>query len=178
MSDDKESKFYTQSGYEKKATHPLTPAAEDYLEMIYRLSEAGTLPVRIKDLSDYLHVTPSSASRMASFMSGHGYINFKRYGYITLTTDGLGTGEYLIRRHNIVKDFLCELKGTNDELEETEKIEHFLSEDTVKAMEKYTLKNAKSAAESADDKNEERAVTLGREVLAKSDILEAHEIEN
>ena len=137
MKEDIHGAFYTQSAYAKMDPKALTPAAEDYLEMIYRISDAGAEPVRVGELSEHLHVTPSSASRMASFMGGAGYVNFKRYGYITLTEAGLAKGEYLIRRHETVNRFLCRLKGSSDETAETEKIEHFLSESTVEAMEKH-----------------------------------------
>ena len=126
--------FYTDSGYAKQNIG-MTPAAEDYLEMICRLSAKG--PVRIKELSECLHVSPSSASRMAQQMNTSGYVDFKRYGYITLTETGAKMGDYLIKRHKIVKKFLELLKGTGDELRETERIEHYLSAETVAAMERY-----------------------------------------
>ena len=125
--------FYTDSGYARQNSG-MTPAAEDYLEMICRLSEKG--PVRIRELSECLHVSPSSASRMAQQMSISGYVDFKRYGYITLTESGAKTGEYLLRRHRVVKCFLEQLKDTEDELTETERIEHYLSKETVEAMER------------------------------------------
>lgn len=136
MKEDIHHSFYTQSGYAKLDSKVLTPASEDYLEMIYRISNGGETPVRVGELSEHLHVTPSSASRMVSFMSGAGFVNFKRYGYITLTDSGKEKGEYLIRRHGTVNRFLSNLKGTNDETEETERIEHYLSKSTVEAMEK------------------------------------------
>ena len=41
----------------------MTPAGEDYLMRIYVLSGEGREPVRIKELSEDLRVSPSSASR-------------------------------------------------------------------------------------------------------------------
>lgn len=132
-------RLYTDSGYagEMKKNGNLTPAAEDYLEMIYRLSgEGGTPgPVRICDLASHLHVSPSSASRMAQSMAVWGYIDFRRYGYITMTEKGCEMGKYLIRRHRIVFEFLEWLRGDGDVLVETERIEHYLSRETVEAME-------------------------------------------
>lgn len=136
MNDDNKGGFYTQAGYERKSDHILTPAAEDYLEMIYRLSEDGRRPVRVKDLAGTLHVSPSSASRMAGLMSAHGYVNFKRYGYITLTDSGLELGQYLIRRHNTVVKFLSLLRGEECDIEEAERIEHYISPSTTAAMER------------------------------------------
>ena len=142
--EDTRNSFYTESGYAKMDAKALTPAAEDYLEMIYRISNGGESPVRVGELSEHLHVTPSSASRMASFMGGVGFVNFKRYGYITLTDSGKEKGEYLIHRHEVVNRFLSFLKKTEDETAETERIEHYLSPTTVKAMEEYLEEKAKS----------------------------------
>lgn len=131
--------FLTESGYagESRKQGGLTPVAEDYLEMIYRLSavEGDGRPVRICELAQQLHVSPSSASRMAQSMSVWGYLDFKRYGYITMTEKGMECGEYLMRRHKTVVEFLRWLDGESD-LAEAERIEHYLSEGSVAAMAK------------------------------------------
>lgn len=142
-----EKEFLTDSGYagEIRKNGGMTPAAEDYLEMICRLAttvegEAGYTdtprPVRIGELAEKLHVSPSSASRMAQAMALRGYIDFKRYGFITLTASGQETGEYLIRRHTVVMRFLEWLRGDPDGFGEAERIEHHLSRKTVEAIER------------------------------------------
>lgn len=130
----------TDSGYavQSRKNGELTPAAEDYLEMIFRLSCAGKetpVPVRIGELAEKLRVSPSSASRMAQTMALWGYLDFRRYGYITMTEKGRERGAYFVRRHRAVREFLEELTG-RDALVETERIEHHLSEETVLAMER------------------------------------------
>ncbi len=127
--------FLAESGFAEEKRGDLTPAAEDYLEMIYRISEENKRPVRICELSERLSVSPSSASRMAQSVSAWGYVEFKRYGYITLTPLGLRTGEYLIHRHRIVCEFLLWLTG-EEKTSEAERIEHCLSHHTVLAMER------------------------------------------
>ncbi len=122
---------------ERRKNGEMTPAAEDYLEMIYRLStdDGGEKkPVRICALANCLHVSPSSASRMAQSMAAGGYVDFKRYGYIMLTEKGAKTGRYFIKRHKTVLTFLKWLTG-EEKLVETERIEHYLSRDTVEKME-------------------------------------------
>ena len=103
--------------------------------MIYRISEENKKPVRICELSERLSVSPSSASRMAQSVSAWGYVEFKRYGYITLTELGCRTGAYLIHRHRVVSEFLVWLTG-EARLAEAERIEHYLSPETVAAMER------------------------------------------
>lgn len=136
--------FLTEAGYagESRKQGGLTPAAEDYLEMIYRLSVVNGegRPVRICELSEKLHVSPSSASRMAQSMAVWGYLDFKRYGYITMTEKGTEWGEYLMRRHGTVVRFLHWL-NSESELSEAERIEHYLSPETVAAMERILLRD-------------------------------------
>ncbi len=131
-------KFRTERGYSsaERGEGKLSPAAEDYLEMIFRLSggaEGGCEPVRIGELAEALSVSPSSASRMAGEMSAEGYVDFKRYGYITLTQKGSDAGKYLIYRHDAVRKFLEGLVG-RDCLVECERIEHYLPRDIVDAL--------------------------------------------
>ena len=108
----------------------------------HRLSvaEGEGRPVRICELAEKLHVSPSSASRMAQSMAVWGYLDFKRYGYITMTEKGMEWGEYLMRRHSIVVRFLGWLNGEG-ELAEAERIEHYLSRETVAAMERILLRD-------------------------------------
>ncbi len=140
-----EKEFLTDSGYagEVRKNGGMTPAAEDYLEMICRLATSDEdghtdtpRPVRICELAEELHVAPSSASRMVQAMALRGFVDFRRYGFITLTEAGQEMGEYLIRRHKVVLAFLEWLRGDKDCFEEAERIEHHLSRRTVEAMEK------------------------------------------
>ncbi|MBE6616495.1 MAG: metal-dependent transcriptional regulator [Ruminococcaceae bacterium] len=143
--------YLTDSGYSRK-NEGLTPAAEDYLEMIYRMSHEGgeREPVRICALAERLHVSPSSASRMAQSMTVWGYLDFKRYGYITLTERGIEMGKYLVDRHETVLSFLGWLTG-EESLIETERIEHYLSRGTVEAMTRI-LEKEKERSESGGQK--------------------------
>ncbi len=80
----------------------LTPAQEDYLEMAYRLfCRQGY--VRVGQLSELLHVKPSSASKMILKLSQLGFLDYDRYEVILLTDKGKETGAYLIFRHETAK---------------------------------------------------------------------------
>ena len=50
----------------------------------------------------------------------------------------MAAGEYLLHRHDILQDFLRTLNGPQSELEEVEKIEHFLGRETVENLERLT----------------------------------------
>lgn len=129
--------FYTMKGYQINEAAELTPAMEDYLEMICRLMEDCSV-VRLGELAEGLHVKPSSASKMIRLLSETGYINAERYGYILLTEKGRQAGNYLLYRHDVLQRFLCILNHSESELEQVEKIEHFFDKRTVENLDKLT----------------------------------------
>ena len=129
--------FYTLKGYARGKGDVLTAAMEDYLEMICRLSGKGKDPVRIRALSRQLHVKPSSASTMVSNLREKGLIEAEKYGEIRLTPAGEALGEYLLYRHALLHRFFCYLNQTEDELEQVEKIEHFVEEKTVRSIQAF-----------------------------------------
>jgi len=135
----KNNDFRTFSGYMKKEEHLLSASMEDYLEMIYRLSK-DTGFTRINELSEALNVHPPSATRMVQKLGLLNLLQYEKYGVILLRAEGKRLGELLLERHNMIEAFF-RLLGINEEkiLAETEKVEHTLSDETVKCFEKYIL---------------------------------------
>lgn len=129
--------FYTLKGYQQNEAKELTASMEDYLEMICRILKYTDV-VRINELADKLHVKPSSASKMVNNLKEAGYIEFQKYGYIVGTKKGLEAGSYLLHRHNVLHDFLCRINHTENELDQVEKMEHFINEPTINNIEKLT----------------------------------------
>jgi len=124
-------KFYTLKGYALLEANEITHSMEDYLEMIYRLYISGEV-VRIGALADSLNVKPSSASKMVGNLRKQGLISSEKYNYIKMTPVGVEKGKYLVYRHDVLHRFLCFVNGTDNELAQVEKIEHFLDERTVR----------------------------------------------
>lgn len=58
---------------------------------------------------------------------------------IYMTDKGQETGNYLLYRHEVIHGFLCALNHSENELEQVEKIEHFLDRTTVKSLELLTV---------------------------------------
>lgn len=135
----KNNDFRTLSGYMKKEEHMLSASMEDYLEMIYRLSK-DTGFTRINELSEALNVHPPSATRMVQKLGLLNLLQYEKYGVILLRAEGKRLGGMLLERHNMIEAFF-RLLGINEEviLAETEKVEHMLSDETVKCFEKYIL---------------------------------------
>jgi Mn-dependent DtxR family transcriptional regulator len=126
--------FYTFSEYMKKNENTLTASMQDYLEMIYRLSMDSGF-TRIHELSEALNIQPPSATRMVQRLAELNFIKYEKYGVIMLQENGKKAGEALLKRHNNIEIFLKAIGVSEPSiLEETEKIEHTISEQTVKAF--------------------------------------------
>lgn len=133
--------FYTLKGYSLLEQTKITSSMEDYLEMICRLHHSGRT-VRIKELAGCLHVKPSSASKMAGNLKKEGLVDFEKYGAVTLTDGGLELGEYLLFRHDVLHRFFCYINQNTNELEQVEKVEHFMDPETVYNIQKWLNKFA------------------------------------
>lgn len=125
---DKDRGFYTFRGYslqDARRKNSLSASMEDYLEMVYRLSEEDSY-TRVLELANALHVQPPSASRMLRRLAEEGLVEYEKYSIIRLTEQGYKIGSYLINRHNVLEEFLS-LLGVPDVLEDAERIEHNIS---------------------------------------------------
>ena len=131
--------FRTVRGYQIKQqeTKSITASMEDYLEMIYRncLTEGYT---RTSNLAEQINVKASSATKVVQKLAKMGYLDYEKYGIIQLTEKGRDVGEFLLKRHETVEDFLKTLGVKDNALIETELIEHHLSLDTLEKIELLT----------------------------------------
>lgn len=135
----KQNDFFTFKGYQLNHNSELTSSMEDYIEMLYRIQkENGS--VRAVELSHKLNVKAPSVSKMIDSLNKSGYTFSEKYGEIYLTAKGIEAGRYFLYRHNIIHKFLCALNHSENELEQTEKIEHFLNHMTIKNLERLTEK--------------------------------------
>lgn len=129
--------FHTFSEYMKKEENSLTASMEDYLEMIYRLS-LDTGFTRIHELSDALNVQPPSSTKMVQRLGELNLIKYEKYGVIMLEENGKRLGRSLLMRHNTIEGLL-KILGVPQKLilSETEKVEHTISDETIKCFEEY-----------------------------------------
>lgn len=126
--------FHTFSSYMKKINEEMTASMEDYLEMICRLSKKTGF-TRIYELSNALNVQPPSATMMVQKLAKINVLKYEKYGMIILEKKGIELGEVLLKRHQTIEKLLTIL-GVNDSLilEETEKIEHTISSETLTSI--------------------------------------------
>ena len=137
--DNESREFYTLKGYRLQNGGDITEAMEDYLEMICRhIQENGD--IRIHFLAEQLHVRPSSASKMVGKLREMGLVEFEKYGLIIPTERGMAVGRYLLWRHDVLHRFFRLLNHSDCQLEQVEKVEHFMSRETMENLEKLTIR--------------------------------------
>ncbi|WP_432361764.1 transcriptional regulator MntR [Sporosarcina sp. UB5] len=104
-----------------------TPSMEDYIEQIYLQLEARG-EARVSDVADALSVLPSSVTKMAQRLDREGYVVYERYRGLELTEKGLKFGKKLVRRHDLLEEFL-RIIGVEEKniYNDVEGIEHHLS---------------------------------------------------
>jgi len=88
----------------------LSASLEDYLEAILNLS-AGSKVARSKDIAEALEVSRSSVTGALRTLAQKHLVNYKPYGFITLTDQGRALAEKVARRHNIIKSFFVNVLG-------------------------------------------------------------------
>lgn len=123
--------FYTLTTYmhnQNKITYPM----EDYIEMIYRHQNE---PITITSLSQNLHIKKSSCSKMISKLKELKLLTIKNKK-IYLTGEGLNIGRELYHRHQVLECFLKKLNKADFQLEQVEKLEHFIDNITLKNLER------------------------------------------
>ncbi|GLC31494.1 transcriptional regulator MntR [Clostridium omnivorum] len=128
--------FFTFREYMKKEYDLLTASMEDYLEMIYRLSRDSGF-TRIHELATSLNVQPPSATKMVQKLAELKLVNYEKYGIIILTEQGKLMGSTLLERHNTIESFLKLIGISQGVLEETEKIEHTISPETLEYLKDF-----------------------------------------
>ncbi|KXH80928.1 transcriptional regulator MntR [Sporosarcina sp. HYO08] len=120
-----------------------TPGMEDYIEQIYLQLEAKGV-ARVSEIAENLEVLPSSVTKMAQRLDREGYVIYERYKGLELTEQGWKFGKKLVRRHELLEQFL-RIIGVEEKniYADVEGIEHHLSwnamdriTDLVEAMEK------------------------------------------
>ena len=117
-------------------------SGENYLETILRLkNRQGN--VRSIDLAVELNYSKPSISRAVALLKKAGYLTVDETGYIELTAAGLDKANSVYEKHTIIKSFLVEVLGVNDETAENDacRIEHIISDESFGAMKNYLKKS-------------------------------------
>lgn len=85
----------------------LTKSLEKYLAAIDEIIKTQGA-ARVRDVSEKVKANAASTSEAVKALAKKGFINYKPYGVITLTTKGQDTIETKNNRHEIIRKFLKE----------------------------------------------------------------------
>jgi DtxR family Mn-dependent transcriptional regulator len=94
-------------------TEKLSASLEDYLEAIFNLSSENQF-ARAKDIALTLKVARASVTGALRILAERELINYKPYGYITLTERGRKLAWKIARRHETLSLFFTEVLGVEE----------------------------------------------------------------
>lgn len=110
----------------------LTDSIQDYLKIIYELTESGET-ASTTALAARLGIAPGSVTGMLQKLSSArpALVSYRKYQGVTLTEAGRRAALEVIRHHRLIEAWLVETLGYSwDEVHnEAEKLEHVISED-------------------------------------------------
>jgi DtxR family Mn-dependent transcriptional regulator len=122
----------------------MTQSLEDYLEMVSFLADDGE--VRVTDIASRLGVSKPSVLTALRVLEEQGLLEHERYRTVTLTKKGGIAATAIRERHYFLTAFLRDILGVSAETAEKDacKMEHFLSEETLKKMRALTKTKTKT----------------------------------
>ncbi len=114
-----------------------TERVEDYLKAIEKVIEKKGY-AQVKDISRELELSSPSVTGMFKKLTKLGYINYEKYGGVTLTPEGEKIAKCTMEKHGVIRDFL-EILGVEEETADQDacKIEHVLAPETFEVLTKF-----------------------------------------
>ncbi len=133
----------------------LSASLEDYLEAIYNLTRDFKV-ARSRDIARSLQVSRASVTGALKLLYSKGLVNYKPYGFVTLTEQGGKEAKAVAGRHTIIESFFVNVLGVQQQAAEQAacRAEHALGPVVISKLlnftefsEKYSKKGADIAAE-------------------------------
>lgn len=108
----------------------LSQAHQDYLKLIYQLTEEDLVPATTSALSSRLGVAPPSVTEMLAKLATRGLVVYERRRGASLTGAGRRLALEMVRHHRLIESYLSQVLGYSwDEVhDEAERLEHVISE--------------------------------------------------
>jgi DtxR family Mn-dependent transcriptional regulator len=115
-------------------------SVEDFLEALLMLEEKKE-PLETTKVAEILQVSKPAVHQMGHELIAKGYITREDYGDMTLTPTGRKLATEVYHRHKVLKTYLLEI-GVSEANAENDccQIEHVISQETFRAIEKLTKK--------------------------------------
>ena len=123
----------------------LYESGENYLETILVLKERNG-KVRSIDVAAELDFSKPSVSRAIGILKKEGLVAVDDSGYLELTEAGKARAAAVFDRHKIIAGYLRDVLGVDEQAaqEDACRIEHILSEESLKKMEEKLNANGRT----------------------------------
>jgi len=112
---------------------------ENYLKIIYHLSQKSTGTVQTNTIADEIQTKPASVTDMLKKLSDKKLVNYVKYQGVTLTAKGTEIAVNIVRKHRLWEVFLVDkLNFKWDEVHEiAEELEHINSAALVERLDEF-----------------------------------------
>ena len=119
-------------------TKKLTPAMEDYLELLIKLKQKNKV-IRVRDIAKGMNVKMPSVTSMLANLAKKNLIIHKPYEYVELTARGVKKAQESLYKHMVFVDFLKKILKLDSEQAEREAclMEHVVSSTTLKRLAEF-----------------------------------------
>ncbi|WP_242631299.1 manganese-binding transcriptional regulator MntR [Rubinisphaera italica] len=126
-----------QNQHKRTRSDHATELTEDYVEAISEIiADAGVC--RAVDLAQKFQVSHVTVNRTVGRLQRDGYVTTEPYAPIELTSVGTRLAKASQERHQLVLEFLLALGVSNaTAITDSEGIEHHVSPETLRAMQKF-----------------------------------------
>lgn len=117
----------------------LTYTEENYIKVIYQLSNDGQRPVATNMLATHLHTSPAAITDMIQRMHQKGLLTYQKYQGVNMTDLGREKAMQILRRHRLWEVFLVKKLQFNwEEVEAVaEELEHIQSAMLIERLDVY-----------------------------------------
>lgn len=117
----------------------MTTSEENYLKVIYHLSQVSPKGVNTNAIAGMLDTKASSVTDMLKKLSDKDLVSYQKYQGVTLTENGFRSAKMIVRKHRLWEVFLVEKLGFAwDEVHEiAEELEHIKSETLINKLDEY-----------------------------------------
>ncbi len=117
----------------------MTTSEENYLKVIYHLSNLTPKGVNTNAIAAMLDTKASSVTDMLKKLSEKDWINYQKYQGVSLTDKGKLNAKIIVRKHRLWEVFLVEKLGFAwDEVHEVaEELEHIKSEKLINQLDQF-----------------------------------------
>ncbi|PJE41386.1 MAG: iron-dependent repressor [Flavobacterium sp.] len=107
----------------------MTTSEENYLKVIYHLSQVSPKGVNTNAIAGMLETKASSVTDMLKKLSDKDLVSYQKYQGVTLTENGFLSAKMIVRKHRLWEVFLVDkLQFSWDEVHEiAEELEHIQS---------------------------------------------------